>query len=86
MANLGTEIIYVRVLEQDTCDQIRMGASYPIFAEDVDKHVKDIIEQYNERMAWCGGWNDKNNNEYHQRIALVNAETFASIKEIWNKK
>ncbi len=81
-----TELIYIRVLEQDTCDQIRIGWSYPIFKEDLEQEAEKIIKAYDKRMEWCGGWTDKNNNEYHERIALVDAETLQSVREIWNKK
>ena len=80
------EIIYVRVLEQDTCDQIRIGMAYPIYKDNLDNEVSKIKEAYNKQFAWCGGWNDENNNKYHQRIAIVDAETLQSVKEIWNKK
>ena len=86
MAKLRQELIYVRVLERDTCDQIRIGASYPVFKDDLDKAVENVRKAYDERMAWCGGWTDKNNNEYHERIALVNAETLQSVREIWKKQ
>lgn len=81
-----TELIYVRVLEHDTSDQIRIGASYPVFSEDLDKAVQNVISAYNKDMAWCGGWTDENNNKYHERIALVDAETLQSVREIWKKK
>ena len=80
------EIIYVRVLEQDTCDQIRIGMAYPIYKDNLDNEVSKIKEAYNKQLAWCGGWNDVNKNKYHQRVAIVDAETLQSVKEIWNKK
>lgn len=83
---MDKQLIYIRVLEQDTCDQIRIGAAYPIWKDSLQREVEKVIEAYDKRMAWCGGWNDKNNNEYHERIALVDAETLQSVKEIWNKK
>lgn len=86
MAKLKSELIYVRVLEHETTDQIRIGASYPVFVDDLDKEVENVKKAYDKRMEWCGGWNDKNNNEYHERIALVNAETLQSVREIWKKK
>jgi hypothetical protein len=86
MANLKSELIYVRVLEQDTCDQIRAGHSYPIYKDNLDKEVEKVKKAYGERMAGCGGWTDKNNNKYHERIALVDAETLQPVREIWKKK
>ena len=79
------ELIYIRVLEQDTYDQIRIGFSYPIFKENLQREVENVIEAYDKRMSWCGGWNDENNNKYHERIAIVDAKTLQSVKEIWNK-
>ena len=81
-----TELIYVRVLEQDTCDQIRIGMSYPVYRDNLANEAEKVKKAYGERMDWCGGWNDENNNKYHQRIALVDAETLQSVREIWNKK
>ena len=81
-----TELIYVRVLEQDTCDQIRIGVSYPLFTENIDLEAELVRKAYDKRMAWCGGWTDENNNKYHERIALVDAETLQSVREIWKKK
>ena len=86
MANKKTEQVYVRVLEHETTDQIRIGCSYPVFKDDLDNEVKRVKKAYDKRMAWCGGWTDKNNNEYHERIALVDAETLQSVREIWKKK
>lgn len=86
MENLKHELIHIRVLEHSTFDQVRMGYSYPVFKDDIDNEAERIKKAYDKQMAWCGGWNDENNNKYHQRIALVDAETFQSVKEIWNKK
>ena len=83
---MDKQLIYIRVLEQDTCDQIRIGAAYPIWKDSLQREVKKVIEAYDKRMEWCGGWTDKNNNKYHERIALVDAETLQSVKEIWKKK
>lgn len=83
---MKTELIYIRVLEQDTCDQIRIGMSYPIWKDDLEKEADNVKQAYGKRMEWCGGWTDENNNRYHQRIALVDAETLQSVREIWNKK
>lgn len=83
---MNNELIYIRVLEQDLCDQVRIGSGYPIFADRLDEEVERIKKAYDERLSWCGGWTEENNNKYHQRIALVDAETFKSVREIWNKK
>ena len=83
---MDKQLIYIRVLEQDTCDQIRIGAAYPIWKDSLQREAEKVIEAYGKRMEWCGGWTDKNNNEYHERIAIVDAETLQSIKEIWKKK
>ena len=80
------DLVYVRVLEQDTCDQIRIGHTFPVFGRDLDKAAENTRKGYDERLSWCGGWTDENNNKYHQRIALVDAETLKGVREIWNKK
>ena len=82
----GKDLIYIRVLEHDTCDQIRIGCSFPIFDGDQEKAVKSTIDQYDKQFNFCGGWNEGNANKYYKRIALVDAKTLQSIVEIWNKK
>ena len=77
-------LIYVRVLQQDTEDQIRMGHSFPMPKSDLDKHTRNIREQYNKELEWCGGF-EEGCNKYYTRIALVDAVTFKSIREIWTR-
>ena len=86
MATLKSELIYVRVMEHSTCDQIRIGASYPVFVDNLDKAVESVKKAYGERLKWCGGWTDENNDKYHERIALVDAETLQPVREIWKKQ
>lgn len=82
---MASEMMFIRVLEHDTCDQIRIGRSFPIYEEQLEKAVENVKKDYNKEMAWCGGWTEENNNKYHQRIALVDAKTLQSVKEVWNK-
>ncbi len=84
MASENQNLIYVRVLQHDTEDQIRMGRSFPIFEKDIKKAVDSTIKQYDEDMAWCGGFK-AGCERYYKRIALVNGETFESVAEVWNK-
>lgn len=46
--------IYIRVLQHDKNDQIRIGEAFP--ATDLNKAEKDIIAQYEAKCAWCGGF------------------------------
>lgn len=85
MATLKNKLIYVRVLEHSTSDQIRIGHSYPVFVDDLDKAVENVRKAYDKELAWCGGWTDENNNRYHERIALVDAKTLQPVREIWRK-
>lgn len=82
MAN--EEFIFVRVLEHDTCDQIRIGMAYPIHANQVEKAAESVKALYGEKLEWCGGF-ERGCKEYYLRIALVNADTLDSIAEVWNK-
>lgn len=77
-------LIYVRVLQQDTEDQIRMGRTYPILKDNLDEHTRLVKKQYDKELEWCGGF-EKGCNKYYTRIALVNAVTFASVREIWTR-
>lgn len=47
-------LINIRVLQHDTNDQIRIGMAYPII--DLDKAEKDIVDNYEKKTAWCGGF------------------------------
>ena len=77
-------LIYVRVLQQDTEDQIRMGRTYPILKENLDEHSRLLKKFIDYRLEWCGGF-EKGCNKYYTRIALVDAVTFASVREIWTR-
>lgn len=77
------ETIYIRVLEQSKQDEIRIGVSFPAFREMLDDVIENIKKAYNEKFSWCGGY-DKGCKEYEKRIAIVDAETFAPIAEIYN--
>ena len=79
------DLIYIRVLQQDTEDQVRMGASFPLFKDDVERVAENTIKQYDKDLEWCGGF-QAGCEKYYKRIALVNADTFQSIKEIYPGK
>lgn len=75
--------IYIRVLQHDKNDQIRISELFPIV--DLDKAEKDIIAQYEARTAWCGGFK-KAFERYYKRIAIVNAYTLEVIRQIYPNK
>lgn len=79
------DLIYIRVLEQDTCDIIRTGPSYPILKsmDSIDKQTTQVINGYDKKLKWCGGWNKDNCRKYYKRIAIVDAKTLQSIREIY---
>lgn len=79
------ETINLRVLQQDTCDQIRIGACFPAYTKHLDKVVENTIKQYGKDLEWCGGFKD-GCKRYYKRIALVNAETLQSVREIYPGK
>lgn len=76
------DLIYIRVLQHDTEDQIRIGMAYPV--SDLDKAEKDIIASYEDRTAWCGGFKVACE-RYYKRIAIVNAVSLGIIRLIYNK-
>ena len=47
-------LIYIRILQHDTEDQIRIGNSYPI--NDLDKAEENIVALYEKDTTWCGGF------------------------------
>lgn len=76
-------LINIRVLQHDTNDQIRIGMAYPII--DLDKAEKDIIDNYEKKTAWCGGFKAACE-KYYQRIAIVRADTLEVIRPIYPNK
>ena len=75
--------IYIRVLQHDKNDQIRIGEAFP--ATDLNKAEKDIIAQYEAMCAWCGGFKAACE-KYYQRIAIVRADTLEVIRPIYPNK
>ena len=82
------EMVNLRVLQQDTEDQIRIGAGFPAHTktlDKLDKVVENIIKQYDKELEWCGGF-QAGCEKYYKRIALVNADTLQSVREIYTGK
>jgi hypothetical protein len=78
-----SDLIYIRVLQHDTEDNIRIGAAYPV--TDLDRAEKGIVQAYEKDTAWCGGFYAACE-KYYRRIAIVDAETLAVIRIIYNKE
>ena len=74
--------IYIRVLQHDKNDQIRIGEAFP--ATDLNKAEKDIIAQYEAKCAWCGGFKVACE-RYYKRIAIVNAVNLGIMRLIYNE-
>lgn len=75
-------LINIRVLQHDTNDQIRIGMAYPII--DLDKAEKDIVDNYEKKTAWCGGFKVACE-RYYKRIAIVNAVNLGIMRLIYNE-
>ncbi len=75
---------YVRVLQHDRSDEIRIGTAYCIFGE-LDKAEKDCIATYEAKCAWCGGFKSACE-KYYKRIALVDSETLEVVRMIYEDK
>lgn len=80
---MANDLIYIRVLQHDTEDQIRIGMAIPI--DDIGIIVKNVIKQYEVDCAWCGGFNAACE-KYYKRIAIVNADTLEVIHSIYRKE
>lgn len=78
-----SDLIYIRVLQHDTEDNIRIGAAYPV--TDLDRAENGIVQAYEKETAWCGGFKSACE-KYYKRVAIVNAETLEVIKIIYNKE
>ena len=55
MATTKKAPTYVRVLQHDRSDEIRIGIAYCISGE-LDRAAKDCIDSYEKKCAWCGGF------------------------------
>lgn len=75
---------YVRVLQHDRSDEIRIGVDFCIFGE-LDKAEQECIKTYEEKCAWCGGFKVACE-KYYKRIALVDAETLEVVRVIYEDK
>lgn len=82
---MAKELINIRVLQQDTEDQIRIGASFPVPGDELDKVVENTVKQYSKDLEWCGGFQE-GCKRYYKRIALVDADTLQVITEIYPGK
>lgn len=80
------QMSFMRVLEHDTCDQIRIGASFPVIREQVAKVAETIIHGYDKQLEWRGGWNEENAREFYKRIALVDADSLQVLHEVWSSE
>lgn len=76
-------LIYIRILQHDTEDQIRIGNSYPI--NDLDKAEENIVALYEKDTAWCGGF-EAFCKQYYKHIAIIDADTLEVIRSIYGKK
>ena len=77
------DLIYIRVLQHDTEDQIRIGNAYPV--TDLDKAENNIVALYEKRTAWCCGFKAACK-QYYKRIAIVDADTLEVIRSIYGAK
>ena len=82
---MANDLIYVRVLQHDTEDMIRIGMATPVWNNQLDKVVDDVKAGYEKELSWCGGL-EKGCDRFYKRIALVDAKTLAVVKVIWQRK
>ncbi len=72
---------YLRVLQHDRSDEIRIGVAFCAIGE-LDKAEQECIKTYEEKCAWCGGFSAACE-KYYKRIALVDAETLETVRTIY---
>ena len=77
-----SDLIYIRVLQHDTEDQIRIGVAFP--TAHLDDTVENVKSSYEKETAWCGGF-DVACERYWKRIALVDAETLEVVRVIYQQ-
>lgn len=83
MMNRDSDLIYIRTMQHDTEDNIRIGVSYPV--DDLFKAEQEIIKEYEKDTAWCGGFKAACE-KYFKRIAIVRADTLEVIRSIYERK
>jgi hypothetical protein len=77
------ELIYIRVLQHDTEDNIRIGVAYPV--TDLDRAEKGIVQAYEKDTTWCGGFAAACE-KYYKRIAIVDANTLQELHSLYKRK
>ena len=82
---MAKDLITVRVLQQDTQDEIKIGAGFPVWEDQLDQVKENTKKQYDQRLEWCGGFLE-GCKRYYKRIALVDADTLQVITEIYPGK
>ena len=78
-----SDLIYIRILQHDTEDQIRISITYPV--TDLDRAENNIVALYEKDTAWCGGFKVACE-KYYKRIAIVSADTLEVIRSIYERK
>lgn len=76
-------LIYIRVLQHDTCDQVRIGESFPAWKTRLDKVVENTKKSYVNETPRYGTF-ENIADRFYRRVALVDAETLQSVREIYN--
>ncbi len=74
---------YARVLQHDANDEIRIGRRFPMF--DLDGEAGNVKKLYDEKLEWCGGF-DASCDKYYKRIAIVDADTLAVLRVVYQAK
>lgn len=83
--NTIMKIYSVRILEHDTCDNIRIGQEFVTC--DLNKTAEDAVSQYDKKLSWAGGFKAAcETKDYYERIAIVDANTLQTLKEIYLRK
>ena len=77
-----SKLTYIRVLQHDTEDNILIGPEYPV--ENLEMAKKNIIESYEKRSEWCGGFTAACK-EYYREISIVDSKSLKCLKSIYNK-
>ncbi|WP_459952427.1 hypothetical protein [Dysgonomonas termitidis] len=70
-------------MEHNRADQIRIGRECPITS--LECTVKNVVAQYEEKNAWCGGFLNACK-EYYMRVAIVDADTLEILHMIYDER
>lgn len=85
--NTMKNTIEIRVLEQDTDDQIRIGQPLTITntIQAIDSLCKSVLDAYHNKLKYFGGFHTSAS-KFYSRIAIVDASSLELVRVLFTTK